>query len=364
MGMRLTDAWDRASALDWAGQPLSRWLLAAAVAAGVFIVLRGGVAFALRQLARLADRTRHGADDVAVQALQGTRSWLLAVLALLAGAQCLTWSVRGETVLAQAWFVALVVQLALWLSRALSLLLTRHLASHAHLAQSGASATLLSWGLRVVLWTTVVLAVLSNMGMDITAMVASLGIGGVAVALAVQNVLGDLFASLSIAMDKPFEVGDAIAVNGLSGTVERVGLKTTRIRALGGEQLVIANADLLKNVVSNYKRQQTRRIAFKFAVALDTPAQLAREIPAMVREVVDARQDVRFDRAHLMALGEGALEYEAVYTVQSPDYTLHMDRQQDILLDLIRRLQAAGVRFGVPRTVLGLPGAFAPAVRP
>jgi small-conductance mechanosensitive channel len=214
------------------------------------------------------------------------------------------------------------------------------------------------------LWTTVVLAVLANLGVNITALVASLGVGGIAVALAVQNILGDLFASLAIALDKPFEVGDAIAVGGVSGTVERVGLKTTRIRAHGGEQIVMSNADLLKSAVSNYKRQERRRVVFKFSVSLATTAEQAREIPDIVREVIETREDVTFDRAHLQRIGDGALEYEVVYVVQRADYKYYMDLQQEICLSLIERLQALSIEFAAPKTVLAVPEAAKALVEP
>ena len=206
--------------------------------------------------------------------------------------------------------------------------------------------------LQLVLWTTVVLAVLANLGVNITAMVTSLGVGGIAVALAVQNILGDLFASLAITLDKPFEVGDAIAVGNVSGTVERVGVKTTRLRAPSGEQIVMSNADLLKNAVSNYKRQETRRIVFKLAVALDTPAKLAAWVPGMLRQVIEGRDGIKFDRAHLQRIGESALEYEVVYIVQRADDLFYMDQQQDMLLQIMQRLDEAGIDFGMPRTLL------------
>src|SRR5687767_11472009 len=162
------------------------------------------------------------------------------------------------------------------------------------MTQVSASAVLLSWSLRTVLWAVVLLAMLSNMGVNITAFVASLGVGGIAVALAVQNILGDLFASLSIAVDKPFEVGDFIVVGGVSGTVEHVGVKSTRIRALSGEQVVISNTDLLKQTVSNYKRLTQRRIVFKFGVTYDTTPEQAEAIPGLVKRIIEAQSKVRF----------------------------------------------------------------------
>lgn len=300
----------------------------------------------------LAARSANRLDDVIVAVLRATRPWVLALAAVLVFVEVLTLTPRWEHRVGQLWFVLMVLQLAMWVSRGLHLLLQRQLARHANVAKAGASQTLLTWAMQTVLWTTVVLAVLANLGVNITAMVTSLGVGGIAVALAVQNILGDLFASLAITLDKPFEVGDAIAVGSISGTVESVGLKTTRLRALGGEQIVMSNADLLKNAVSNYKRQETRRIAFKLSIALDTPARVAGWVPGMLRQVIDGRDGIEFDRAHLQRIGESALEYEVVFIVQRADYMFYMDQQQDMLLQIMQQLEEAGIDFGMPRTLL------------
>ena len=165
---------------------------------------------------------------------------------------------------------------------------------------------------RIVLWSVVLLMILDNLGVNITALVASLGIGGIAVALAVQNILGDIFASLSIALDRPFAIGDFIVVGDVLGTVEYIGLKTTRIRSLSGEQIVFSNADLLKSRIRNYKRMTERRVVFGFGVVYQTPHDKLERIPAMVREVIEAQPKTRFDRAHFKEYGDSALAFEAV----------------------------------------------------
>jgi small-conductance mechanosensitive channel len=346
------ELWNRLTHVTFAGNTLQRWLIALAVALAVWLLLTLLLRTALKRADRLSARSANQWDDVLVAVLHATRRWVLAAVAVLAFVEVLTLAPRWEHRVGQLWFVLLVVQLALWTSRGLQLLLERQLARHANVARAGASATLLSWALQTVLWTTVVLAVLANLGVNITAMVTSLGVGGIAVALAVQNILGDLFASLAITLDKPFEVGDAIAVGGISGTVERVGLKTTRLRAPSGEQIVMSNAELLKGAVSNYKRQETRRIVFKLAIALDTPAGQAAWVSGMLRKVIEGRDGIKFDRAHLQRIGESALEYEAVYIVQRADYAFYMDQQQDMLLQIKQQLDDAGIEFAMPRTLL------------
>jgi small-conductance mechanosensitive channel len=207
---------------------------------------------------------------------------------------------------------------------------------------------------RLFLWAITVLMVLDNFAVNITTLVASLGIGGVAVALATQNILGDLFASLSIMLDKPFEVGDFIIVGDVLGSVEHIGLKTTRLRGLGGEQVVFSNGELLKSRIHNHKRMQTRRVAFVLRVAYGTGEDKLGRIPHIVREVVTARKEVEFERAHFFLWGEWSLNFEVVYHFQSPDYVRHMDAQQDIFLEIYRRFQQEGIEFAYPTSVVRL----------
>jgi len=196
--------------------------------------------------------------------------------------------------------------------------------------------------------------VLDNLGVNITTLVASLGIGGIAVALAVQNILGDLFASLSIVLDKPFVIGDFIIVDKYLGTVEYVGLKTTRLRSLGGEQLVFSNADLLKSRLQNMTRMNRRRAAFTVAVAYDTPTDKLRLIPPLLTEVVKAQEPVTFDRAHFAGMVAPALNFDVVYWVETADFNRYMDIQQEIYLQLMDRFAALGIEFAFPTQRLHL----------
>jgi len=200
----------------------------------------------------------------------------------------------------------------------------------------------------------ILLLALDNMGVDITALIAGLGIGGIAVALALQNVLGDLFASLSIVLDKPFVIGDFIIVDDLLGTVERIGLKTTRVRSLYGEQLVFSNSDLLNSRIRNYKRMFERRILFSIGVTYQTPHEKLATIPGIIREVIESQEQVRFDRAHFKEYGDSALKFEIVYYVLVPDYNTHMDIQQAINLAIVRRFEEEKIEFAFPTQTLYL----------
>lgn len=207
----------------------------------------------------------------------------------------------------------------------------------------------------VALYAAVILIALDNL-INVTPLLAGLGVTGIAVALAVQNILGDLFSSLSIVLDKPFVVGDFIVVGpDHMGTVEKIGLKTTRVRSLSGEQLVFANSDLLSSRIRNFKRMAERRIVFTVGLTYQaTPEQIERA-QAIIREAIQARPQVRFDRAHFKAFAPSALEVEAVYFTLSPEFNVYMDTQQAINLDIMRRFEADGIQFAYPTQTLHIP---------
>jgi small-conductance mechanosensitive channel len=220
--------------------------------------------------------------------------------------------------------------------------------------RTAASATIFLASLAI--WAVLILAGLSTLGFEISALVAGLGVGGVAAALAVQSILGDLFASLSIYFDRPFHIGDFIVVGEEMGTVERIGLRTTRVRSLGGEQIVFANGDLTKSRIRNYKRMDERRVVFAFGVEYGTPLEQLRQVPDIVKSIIEARDGTRFDRAHFKEFGDFALSFEVVYFVLSPDYNAYMDHQQAVNLEVFAQFRERGIQFAFPtQTLLLLP---------
>lgn len=352
---------DIASATAWLhnetlwGMSAASLLIALAAALATYVVLTLLLGWAVTRAKRNAEsHDQRGASQVVLEVLSGTSHLLILLAAVLVGAGMLDLPGRWPARVGQLWFLAVALQVGLWGTRATVLAVERYRVHHgsANPSQISASATLMSWGLRTVLWATVLLAILSNVGVNITAFVASLGVGGIAIALAVQSVLGDLFASVAIAVDKPFEVGDFIVVGGIAGTVQQIGVKTTRIRALSGEQVVMSNTDLLKQTINNYRYMQERRIVFKFNVPYATGADQAEAIPQAVRRIVEAEPNARFDRAHLQGFGENGLAYEVVYIVLDPGYNVYMDLQQKINLALMRELEGMGVPFAVPARTL------------
>ncbi|HRQ64057.1 MAG TPA: mechanosensitive ion channel family protein [Xanthomonadaceae bacterium] len=305
------------------------------------------------RLDALARRTRLAINQGLVEVLRGTRLWLLFFPALLIASQPLELPGRAETLLRASAMLALFVQVGLWASRSLMFVLGRA-RDRAMERDAGAATSLaaLSFVGRIVLWSVVLLLALSNLGVDITALVAGLGIGGIAVALAMQSILGDLFASLSIVIDKPFVIGDFVVVDDYMGTVEHVGLKTTRIRSLGGEQIVFCNSDLLNARLRNFKRMRERRIVFEFGVLYQTPADLLEKIPGMVRGIIEQQEHTRFDRAHFVAFGESSYDFEVVYWMQVPDFPVYRDAQQAINLAMVRAFAEHGIAFAYPTRTL------------
>jgi small-conductance mechanosensitive channel len=328
-------------------------LLAAATFMLAMHFLRKLVLLYLERMARTTDTV---IDDFLVEVLSATRILLAAAIGLYLGAHFLILPAALEKLVDRAFITVIIVQIGFWFSRGLNFWL-KHRFSQGDKEDEGARAmtlSLLSFLGRVVVWVLVLLLILDNLGLNVTALVASLGIGGIAVALAVQNILGDLFASLSIAIDKPFVIGDFIIVDDMMGSVEHVGLKTTRIRSLGGEQIIFSNNDLLKCRIRNYKRMQERRAVFAISVTYDTPAEKLEQIPALIQQAIEAQLEARFDRAHFKSFGAYSLDFEAVYYVLDPDYNVFMNVQQAINLQLVRRFAEHDIEFAFPTQTLRL----------
>jgi small-conductance mechanosensitive channel len=335
------------------GNAVGTWLLAVAVGTGLAAVLWALRRYGLGWLGRRAAATRSDLDDLLGELLARTRGFFLLALGLHAAATVLVLPPRLGRTLGMVVGLLVLLQIGLWGTAVIGFFIGRTV--RRMVEQDAAVATTVSafgFVARLVLWTLVAFVALDNLGVNITALVAGLGVGGIAVALALQNVLGDLFASFSIVLDKPFVIGDFIAIDGFAGTVERIGLKTTRVRSLSGEEIVFSNTDLLKGRVRNFKRMQERRVAFSFGVVYETPPETLARIPEIVRAIVEAQPLARFDRAHFAAYGEFALTFEVVYHVRTPDYAAYMDTQQAINLELYRRFQAEGIAFAYPTRVV------------
>ena len=344
-----------------------------------FIVIHGAVAFFRKRLCALSEeRAQRPVFEVLRQTLARTSNLVVVATALLIGLSVLDLPPKWDARVANLWFITLGIQLALYAHRAIAVAAQRYFRQRAPAGgedqQVTVAHTFITWVLQISVWVIFLLAVLQNLGINVSTLVASLGIGGIAIALAVQNVLGDLFASLSIAVDKPFEVGDSISVSGFSGKVEHVGLKTTRVRSDSGEQIVISNAQILKDTLRNFKRMSTRRVQFALNVNPTTAPDVAAQVPAALQAIIEKQDKVRFERAHLKTLDQEFIGYEVVYYVLDANYTLAMDIQQAIILaamQLLDDLSISTARRAQPVKVIApevqapeAPAALAQATRP
>jgi small-conductance mechanosensitive channel len=322
------------------------WALALGIAAVSFVVLLTARRIVRAYHKRMLATSQTELLEIPMQVLSRTTVLLLVVVAVYIGAQWLVTGSAVNRVLTSAVTIAMFWQAGIWTMTAISIWLERKrqrsLATDRAIA---GSLGIIRFVLSVAVWAMVLLLTLDNLGIDITALIAGLGIGGIAVALAVQNVLGDLFASLSITLDRPFVVGDFLILDDYLGSVEYIGIKSTRLRSLSGEQIVISNSDLLTSRVRNYGRMFERRVVFPTRIPYETPLEQLEQIPGLIRQIIESMEGTRFDRSHLASHGLGSIDYETVYYVLSPDYNKYMDIQQAINLRLHRELEQRGVKF-------------------
>ena len=333
------------------GNEVQSWLIALAVAAGVLMALWLVEQVFVVRMQRIAKKTQTMIDDIVIGSLRKTKLLFLLVVAVFAGSLSLDLEPTVRSILWSGLMIAAFVQVGVWVSSGLQIWLEHY----RKIEEDGANRTTmnaLSFVGRLILWVVVFLLVIDNLGVDVTALVAGMGIGGIAVALAVQNILGDLFASLSIVLDKPFVNGDFIVVGDMAGSVEHVGIKTTRIRSISGEQLVFSNSDLLQSRVRNFGRMEQRRVVFSLGVTYQTAAEKLERIPSLIRSAIEAQQGARFDRSHFASYGDSALNFETVYYVESSDYAQHMDILQAVNLRIYRTFEDEGIEFAYPTQTL------------
>lgn len=288
-------------------------------------------------------------------ALKSISPTLLIIISLLLAAMTLTLPDRVISLSRGALEIAIVFQVALVGDQFLVFLI-RHspIMKREKGLWSRGTVPMLIVVLRVAFWTIVSLFLLDNLGYDIAALVAGLGVGGIAIALASRNILGDLFASFSILFDRPFSIGDFIVVGDCLGKVESIGLKTTRIRSLSGEQLIFSNNDLLVSRIRNFKRMKERRVVFNIDVVYETSVEVVEKIPLLLKQIVDDEPEATFNRAHLKDYGASALVYEVVYYVQGSDYNHYMDVQQKLNFKVYELFHKEGIEFAYPTSTVYL----------
>lgn len=320
----------------------------------VYIALMLIKKLGISRLKPIAKKTDFYYDDLILSALEQSSHLFIIATAIYIGFHSLKWDPHYQIWANRTFVVILAMQCIKWIRYGVDTWANLTLGKKKN--DPGVKMTLGFVGmlLKCLLVILVVLFALNNLGVNVTTFIAGLGIGGVAIALATQRILGDLFASLSIVLDRPFLVGDAISLGEFSGTIERVGLKSTRIKSSSGEQIIISNSDLLASKIRNFKRMNERRVVFKLGVTYQTKREDLKKAPKLIEEIIKAKENVRFDRSHFMNYGSFSLDIETVYIVLKPDYNAYIDTHQEILLEIHEAFEKNNLEFAYPTQVVYL----------
>ncbi|HEX9618700.1 MAG TPA: mechanosensitive ion channel family protein [Polyangiaceae bacterium] len=351
--MKALERWapDSLTTVKYLGNTPLEWISAGVLAVVVALTVRVFKAFLVKRLRKLAAKSTTRADDIVVETLDATHVFFYLAVGLYLGTQVLDAKASIRHGLDVAIIIALLIQGGLWTQALFSRSADRWSEKRGG-NESSTVAAGVKFVARLTIWVVVLLMVLANVGVEISAVIAGLGIGGVAAALALQSILGDVFASLSMYFDRPFDIGDFIIVDDFKGNVEGIGIRTTRVKSLDGEQIVFPNGDLVKSRIRNYGRMLERRIAFGFGIEYNLAYEKVASAAQIAAEIVQGVEGVRFDRAHFKGYGAYSLDYEVVYYVLSPEYVEYMNKQQEINLQLYRRFEEEGIPFAFPtRTI-------------
>lgn len=329
------------------GITLFEWLISLAILVITYFGLQLAKQVALNRIERFSERTASQWNTFALTEVSRIRTYFILALAVYLASLALPLDNGPRELIRLVAEAAMLLQIAVWGTALINFMVNDRAKSRVNFDPSTATTmNAVSLITRVILWALILLIMLENIpGIQINSLIASLGITGVAVALAVQRILGDLFASLSIALDKPFVLGDFIIIDQYQGTVENIGLKSTRLRSLEGEQLIFSNSDLLNSRIHNYKRMARRRVQFPLRISLKTPTEKLSEIPRMVEDAIGSLDGLSFERAHFRQFGPAAYEFEVVYFVESPSYSTYMDKQQAVNLRLLQCFQETGIEL-------------------
>ena len=336
------------------GNTLLKYLIALGTFVAGLVILIIFKKIVLAQLKKWAEKTATTIDDFIVIGIRKAIVPILYYGALYIAVRTLTLSPDAENILRVITILAATFFGIRLITSTLDFTITTYSKREDTGEQRGKQLKSLSALARFLVWSIGLIFLLDNLGVDISAVIAGLGIGGIAVALAAQAILGDLFSYFVIFFDKPFEIGDFIIVDDKTGTVEHIGIKTTRIRALSGEQLVLSNTDLTSSRVHNYKKLQKRRVVFLLGVIYQTPAIKLKTIPDLVKQIIVDHPDAEFDRGHFKSFGDFSLNFEFVYYVLSAEYNMYMDIQQNINMRIYEKFEEEGIEFAYPTQTLFL----------
>lgn len=334
--------------MTFLGNSTHAWITAIILLIGGFFAILIFKRIIIYQLKKLTGRTETTLDDFLVATIEKSVVPLFYVAVFYFSLNALTF----PSAISRAIHVAFLFAFTFFLLGIITAVVRQFLFSFIHKQGNSETKEKQAKGLLIIInimiWVLGIVFLIDNLGYDVTTLITGLGIGGIAIALAAQTILGDLFSYFIIFFDRPFEIGDFIIVDDKMGTVEYVGIKTTRLRTLGGEQLVCSNTYLTNARVHNYKRMEQRRVVFQLGVVYQTPAEQLKKIPEMVKAIILSKENVRFDRAHFSGFGSSSLDFEFVYYVESSDFNYYMDRQQEIYLDIYTSFETEKIEFAYP----------------
>ena len=345
---------DNFQSAPFLGNTTLAWLTAILILVAAIIALSVLKRFILRKLVQLSGRTTTSLDDFIITLIDKSVVPALYIDVFYLSTRSLIITPPVEKIL----HVAYLFVITFFVLRIVTSLVKQLVFSFIKRQENSEIKETQARGLliivNIVIWTVGVVFLIDNLGYDVTTLITGLGIGGIAIALAAQTILGDLFSYFVIFFDRPFEIGDFIIVDTKMGTIEYIGVKTTRIRTLSGEQLICSNTFLTNAQVHNYKRMEQRRVVFKLGVVYQTPHEKLKRIPEAVRAIIEKAEDVKFDRGHFSGFGDSSLDFEFVYYVLSSDYNIYMDKQQTIYFDVVRAFEDEKIAFALPTRTLML----------
>lgn len=336
-----------------AGNAPSAWFTAGAIFAALTGIMAVSRYVAAKYFSALAARTQTRLDDILLLLVRKINLVIVALVAAFLAQKALDAPEKLVQILRIAAVSSVFLQIAFWGNAVISFFVAESVQKADSGVNVSARRAIALLG-RVLLWLLVFALLLENLGVKLTPLLAGIGIGGVAIALALQNILGDLFCYIAIILDKPFVAGDFLVVDNLMGIVERIGLRTTRLRSLSGELLIFANHDLVGSRVHNYKTLRERRVVMKIGVTYETPLEKLRDIPRMVRDIFAGIGEARLDRVHFAQFGDFSLVYEIVYYVLVGDYNVYMNVQQEVNLALMQQFGKEDIGFAYPTQTLYL----------
>jgi len=349
--MQLTNFFDHLKIFSFLGNSGYDYVMALVIFVGLIVILKIIKIMIVGRLRQLAKKTKTDFDDTLIEIFGRVKPPFYFFVALYFSVKTLDLpQVLAEGI--KVFFIVVIVyEVIRGLEKFSDYFVGKYLSkmeSEEDADQSQSMVKSANMIVKIILWVLGIILILANLGINVTSIVASLGIGGLAVALALQNILSDIFSSFSIYIDKPFRVGDFIVLGEHSGNVERIGLKTTRIRTLQGEELVVSNKELTTARVQNFKKMEKRRVAFSLGIVYDTPSAKLEKIPSIIQEIIANTKDAEFDRCHFKEYSDSSLDFEIVFYVDSGEYDEYMGIRQQINLEIYKKFAKEKIEFAYP----------------